>query len=290
MRGGGAAILGILLLSAVAGAGAQTIAAADLQRLQETVAAIGQDIAAMRARDAATARALQAELSDLQDEVTYLKVKLRKEPDVPLVEYTDLRDRLEDLKARARGDEGSAGAYARPGAAPAPKPGSSSAAIPVGTELDVRLQTPLNSGTAQVEDRFEATTLVDLRRDGRVLIPAGSVARGVVTAVKSAGRIDRKGSLSLAFERLTVDGTTYQIRGTLVQAAESEGVKAEAGKIGAGAAVGGVLGGILGGWRGSLAGILLGGGGTMIASEGRQVDLKPGTVLRMRFDEPLVLK
>jgi hypothetical protein len=163
--------------------------------------------------------------------------------------------------------------------------------VPVGTEIDVRLQTPLNSGTAQVEDRFEATTLVDLKsKEGRVLIPAGSLARGVVTAVKAAGRVDRKGSLSLGFERITVNGTTYQIRGTLTQVAESEGVKGEAVKIGAGAAVGGIIGGIIGGVKGTIAGILIGGGGTMVASEGEQVDLKAGTVLRMRFDQELSLE
>ena len=41
--------------------------------------------------------------------------------------------------------------------------------IPAGTEIDVRLQNALNSGTAQVEDRFEATTLVDLNVDGRTV-------------------------------------------------------------------------------------------------------------------------
>jgi len=295
----GAAVLAITLALAIGSATAQTsVSPADIERLQESVTLAGQDIAALRGRDPSQARSLQLELNDLQDEVIYLKVKLRKERGLPLVEYTELRDRLESLKARARGDEGGTGGYAtRPSPAAAPgtrgtpgTPGTLGTPIPVGTELDVRLQTSLNSGTAQIEDRFEATTLVDLRRDGRVVIPAGSVARGVVTAVKAAGRVDRKGSLSLTFERITVNGVTHQVRGTLVQAVESAGVKADAGKIGAGAAVGGVLGGILGGWQGSLAGILLGGGGTMVATEGQQVDLKPGTVLRMRFDQELIVQ
>ena len=63
--------------------------------------------------------------------------------------------------------------------------------IPVGQELDVRLQTPLSSETSTVEQRFETTTAVDLTQDGRVLVPAGSVVRGVVTDVKQPGRIDR---------------------------------------------------------------------------------------------------
>lgn len=40
--------------------------------------------------------------------------------------------------------------------------------IPVGQELDVRLQSTLSSETSTVEQRFEATTLVDLTQDGRV--------------------------------------------------------------------------------------------------------------------------
>ena len=60
--------------------------------------------------------------------------------------------------------------------------------IPVGTEFDVRLQSRLNSGTARVEDRFDATTVVAFDKNGRVLVPAGSVMRGVVTAVEPATR------------------------------------------------------------------------------------------------------
>src|SRR5207244_6626089 len=79
--------------------------------------------------------------------------------------------------------------------------------IPVGTEFDVRLQNSLSSKTSQVEDRFEATTMVDLRDErGRVLVPAGSTMRGIVSSVKKAGRIERTGSLTVAFDRVTING------------------------------------------------------------------------------------
>jgi hypothetical protein len=65
---------------------------------------------------------------------------------------------------------------------------SSQRRSPSGTEIDVRLQTTLNSDTAQVEQRFEATTMVDLYRGSEVLIPAGSIVRGVVSSVQRAGR------------------------------------------------------------------------------------------------------
>jgi hypothetical protein len=48
--------------------------------------------------------------------------------------------------------------------------------VPVGQHLDVRLQTPLSSETANVEDRFQATTAVDLLQGDRVLVPAARLS------------------------------------------------------------------------------------------------------------------
>lgn len=282
---------------------AQDMTTSDVQRLQDSVNDIGTDIASLRKRDAVGARTLQSELDQLQEEVIYLKVKLRKERSVPHADYADVRDRLETLRTRARGDESATGSYASTSTAPVmadtrerdTRNGRASSrddngTIPVGTELDVRLQTALNSDTAQVEDRFEATTMVDLRQDGRVLIPAGSVVRGVVTDVKKAGRVERKGSLTLSFDQVTVNGRAYPMRATVAEALESGGYKEDAGKIGTGAAVGGILGGILGGVKGAIAGVLIGGGGVVAATEGQDVTLTPGTVLRVRIDQALAIR
>src|SRR5207237_6745758 len=97
--------------------------------------------------------------------------------------------------------------------------------LPVGTDFDVRLQTSLSSATARVEDRFDATTAVDLRRGDRVIVPAGSVVHGMVSAVTKTTRIERKGSLTLVFDRITIDGRSYPMRATVVGALESEGIK-----------------------------------------------------------------
>jgi hypothetical protein len=284
----------------------------DIQRLQDLAYDAGRDVQQLRQRgDATFANRLDDELTDLRDEVIYLKVKVRKEGRVSRGEYADLRDRLEDLRARARGDiaqPSNSGRYPsqqppspapRPEPAPAPPPPVERDAprdtrygghmIPVGQELDVRLQTPLSSNTAQVEDRFNATTLVDVTRGNELLIPAGALVRGVVRSVHPAGRLDRKGSMTLSFDQITIEGRSYPIRATVTQAIESEGVKGEAGKIGAGAGVGAIIGGILGGFKGALAGILIGGGGTIAATEGTDVKLDPGTILRIRFDSSLDL-
>jgi hypothetical protein len=41
--------------------------------------------------------------------------------------------------------------------------------------------------------------------------------------------------------------------------------------------------------KGAIAGVLIGAGGTVAATEGTDVELPPGTVLRVRFDSPLNL-
>jgi hypothetical protein len=167
-----------------------------------------------------------------------------------------------------------------------PRSGSSQSVVPAGQEIDVRLLTPLSSDTAQVEDRFEATTVDDLYRGKDLLIPAGSALRGVVSSVNRASRTDRKGSLTVSFDQITVNGRTYPMRGTVTQALESEGLRGEAGRIGAGSAVGAIIGGIIVGVQGDLLGVMIGGGGTIAATEGKDVTLPAGTILRVRLDTP----
>jgi hypothetical protein len=286
-----------------------TVTQADIQRLQDNVFLADRDVSQARSRDAARATQLQTELDDLRDEVVYLKVKLRKERTLARSEYADVRDRIDDLRSRARGDSTSLSAApsstsssSRPTAS-APReassaPGTSSTStrpaaappgsveVPVGTEIDVRLQNTLNSGTNQVEDRFEATTLVDVGVNSRVIIPAGSVMRGVVTSVEPATRGNRTARMTVSFDQVTVNGTPYAIRGTVTQAIEGEGIKGETARIGTGAGVGAIIGGILGGFKGAIAGILIGGGGTIAATEGKEVQVPQGSVLRVRLDSP----
>jgi len=320
-------LLGVLIIGLAAPVAAQqstTVTQADIQRLQDNVYLADRDLSQARSRDAARATQLQAELDDLRDEVVYLKVKLRKERTLSRSEYADVRDRIDDLRSRARGESASpvssssssSSTSASAAVAPAPRPASpapvspassssststnsttstastrttapaNTVEIPVGTEIDVRLQNALNSGTNQVEDRFEATTLVDVGVNSRIVIPAGSLMRGVLTQVEPATRTNRTARMTVSFDQVTVNGQAYAIRGTVSQAIEGSGIKGETARIGTGAGVGAVIGGLLGGFKGALAGILIGGGGTIAATEGKEVQLPQGTVLRVRLDSP----
>jgi hypothetical protein len=282
----------------------------DIQRLQDQVYQAGSDVSRLRSTNPELAASLQTDLDDLRDEEVYLKLKQRKEGNDSRADNSDVESRLQDLRARTRSDgrtdnpappwrtnsDGTAttgsvrGGVAgdersRPEQGTSTR-GTNNSAIPAGQELDVRLESELSSATAQVEQRFQATTVADLYRGNDVLIPAGAVVRGVISSVNKATRMDRKGSMTIAFDQMTVRGRTYPIRGTVTQAIESEGIKGEAGKIGAGAGVGAIIGGIIGGVKGALLGVLIGGGGTVAATEGKDVTLPAGTILRVRLDTP----
>jgi hypothetical protein len=64
---------------------------------------------------------------------------------------------------------------------------------------------------------------VDLSVNGRNLIPAGSVMRGVVTAVEPATRTNRTGRMTVSFDQVTVNGRSYPIRGTVTEAELPQG-------------------------------------------------------------------
>lgn len=162
--------------------------------------------------------------------------------------------------------------------------------IPAGQEFDVRLQTALSSETATAEQRFEATTAVDITQNGQVLIPAGSTVRGVVTAVERPGRIERVGRLQLSFDQMAVRGRTFPIRGMATQVFESGGIRDEVGTAGAGAGVGGVIGGLLGGVKGAVLGAVIGAGGAIAATEGKDVHLPAGSIIRIRLDSPVTVR
>jgi hypothetical protein len=273
--------LGSILLAANVAFAQVAIDMATLERRYED---------AQAAYDRNPSSADRQEISDIRDELGYLRVKQRLGQTVTRTERQRLSDRIERYMNRVSrtsstgvNDRGTRADRQRA------RQGRAGLEIPSGSEIDVRLQTALTSDTAQVEDRVEATTLIDMYQGNDLMVPAGTVLTGWVTSVDRASRTDRKGSMTVEFNRMNVNGRSYDIRAYVTQALESEGLKGEAGRIGAGSAVGAIIGGILGGVKGAIAGILIGGGGVIAATEGKDVHLPEGTVLRVRFDSPVPL-
>src|SRR4030095_11835657 len=159
----------------------------DVQRLQDDIYDATRDITQLRSRDSVLASQLERDLDDVRDDIGYLKVKLRRNESIARSEFSDVRDRIDNIRSRARGDSTEARDRHPAAGSPSdrqPPPVTGRAhnpkEIPVDHEFDIRLPSGLSSQTALVEDRCEATTMVDLRDGEKILVPAGSIVRGTV--------------------------------------------------------------------------------------------------------------
>ncbi|MBA3949980.1 MAG: hypothetical protein H0X44_08570 [Acidobacteria bacterium] len=282
------AFAALLTVLVAAPAAAQTITRADIDRLEVFSNQVTADLNDARSRNVALGN-IDLTAEELREEVIYLKVKQRKGERITRAQYNDVQTRLQTLQNQSRTASSGIRGGMTGSSAQRDRRVYREREIPEGTELDVRLEQALSSETATLEQRFEATTAADIYQNDRVLIPAGSRVRGVVSAVDSASRTDRRGSMTLAFDQITVNGRTYDMRGTVTQVLQGDKSN-EVAKIGGGGAVGAIIGGILGGVKGAILGAVIGAGGTIAATEGSDVKLDAGTVVRVRLDAPLVVR
>jgi hypothetical protein len=174
--------------------------------------------------------------------------------------------------------------------------------IPDGTILIIEMDTKLNSGTAQVSDRFIAriaTPVVDA--GGRTLLQSGAIVEGHVTSVKKAKWAHRSGELGLAFDYVDFgDGRRIPLRATLISGTnpiDEEGdlrakssTKRDAlvttGGAVAGAGVGMLTGVsiLAGGGAGAAAGLT-----AVLIMKGKNVDIDPGERFNLQLVQPMSL-
>jgi hypothetical protein len=166
--------------------------------------------------------------------------------------------------------------------------------IPNGTEMSLRLASPIGTKTGRVGDRFTAIVTSPLRYDG-------ATVEGHIASLSRSGRVTGKTELALAFDSITLaDGRQGAIDADLENIVISEQVKkvGEEGRIesgsrtrdsgirgGIGAAAGAVIGGVVGGAKGAAVGILLGGAvgvGTVYIEGNNDLILDTGTEMVIR--------
>ena len=87
-----------------------------------------------------------------------------------------------------------------------------------------------------------------------------------------------------------MNGREYPIRAMATEVFESKGIREEAKTVGTAGAVGAIVGGIIGGVKGALIGAAVGSGSVIAATEGKDVELQPGTIIRIRLDEPVQVR
>jgi hypothetical protein len=256
----------------------------DLRRLQDDLDSLDDSIDTLRPSHPQY-QGLKDRADEIRDEVVALRVQVRRHernPDRPGPSREDVDDLRRDITALRNDIEGST---ADTGAV------IGSGTLDTGTDIQVRLEQSLSSRTARLEDRFDTTVVRPIRSGGRVVIPAGSRVRGIVTAAEPAERPAKAGKLDLTFDTLTLSGgSRMDIRTRVVSIKEDIDRGDTARKAGLGALLGAVVGRVVGGTKGALIGLVVGGGGAIVASKGDDVELPEGSVLTLRLERPLTVR
>jgi outer membrane protein with glycine zipper len=163
---------------------------------------------------------------------------------------------------------------------PAKPAAPATATLGSGTHFDMAAGDTISSRTAKVGDSFSARVVEDVRSaSGQVVIPAGSVVNGTITAVKPAPDPATPGTLTLAVSSVTVRGTNYPLEASidsLETIHKGRGITTrDAAKVGAGAAAGAILGRVIGGnKKGTVIGGVVGGAvGAGVAANTKDSDI-----------------
>ncbi len=186
---------------------------------------------------------------------------------------------------------------------PAAKPNRSPAAttwsLGSGTHFDMAAADTISSRTSKVGDPFTARVVEDVKdAAGHVVIPAGSVVNGTITDVKPAPNPSTSGTLTLAVSSITVRGTNYPIDASvdsLETKHQGRGVeRADAAKVGAGAAAGALVGRLIGkNAKGTVIGGIVGaavGAGVAAKSKDSDIVLPAGAHILVTVTKALVVK
>jgi hypothetical protein len=181
-----------------------------------------------------------------------------------------------------------------------------SAPIPAGTALMVKLETTLATFSNKPGDPFQARLTQAVVLDGKTVIPAGAMVEGRVTKVAEPRRISGKPTIGILPEALILPtGERFFLDATLVDTnagrdtdVNQEGEFKGSGhdrhdqlETGGGTAGGMLIGGLIGGPPGVLIGGIVGAGSTGAhwLSKHRSATLMAGTELTLELNRPLAM-
>ena len=165
--------------------------------------------------------------------------------------------------------------------------------VPADTVLAVVLDQTISSKTTNSGEKFSATVETPVEVGGKVAIPKGARAEGIVKEAKAAGRFKGGAVLALTLTSVTVNGKDYEIQ-TSSPAMSSKGKgKRTATMVGGGAAGGAAIGAIAGGGKGAAIGALIGaaaGTGGAGFTGNRDITLAAETALNFKLLQPVEIK
>jgi hypothetical protein len=182
----------------------------------------------------------------------------------------------------------------RPAAPPAPVMTTRTYELPVGSDVSVRTNEAINSGTASEGQTFDAEVTRDAKDvNGDIVIPRGSNARIVIKSASKGGKFHGASDLVLDLQTVSIDGRLYSVDTAEIAQKGKSGVganKRTAKYGGGGAALGAIIGAIAGGGKGAAIGAGAGAGAgvlTEVLTKGGSIKVPAESVLTFSLDKPL---
>jgi hypothetical protein len=172
---------------------------------------------------------------------------------------------------------------------PPPKP----LIVPAETVISVTIDQPVGSKISTPGSAFAATVAAPVSIDGRLAIPKGAHASGVVKDAKPAGRFKGGAVLSLTLTNISIKNETYDIQTTAPSETSTGKGKRTAALAGGGAGGGALIGGLAGGGKGALIGGLVGaaaGTGGAAFTGNRDITINAETLLNFKLVQSLEIK
>ena len=165
--------------------------------------------------------------------------------------------------------------------------------VPADTVIAVVLDQTISSKTANSGDKFSATIESPVEIEGKVAIPKGARADGVVKDAKAAGRFKGGATLALELTSITVAGRDYDVQTSGATMSSKGKGKRTAAMVGGGAAGGAAIGAVAGGGKGAAIGALIGaaaGTGGAGLTGNRDITLSAETPLDFKLLQPVKIR
>ena len=187
-----------------------------------------------------------------------------------------------------------------------PAAATDATALPIGTAIRMKLETPLSTSTSKFGDHFSGRVTEAVLLNGKTISPVGASLEGQVIRSTSQRRIKGLPTMDLRPTTVTLpDGQKYAINATIVDTStpgklnvtDEGGIKgkghdrADTVELGVGTALGTGIGAAIDGWKGAGIGAAIGAGITTIhwLIKTRNASIPAGTELIMELSHPVAL-
>ncbi len=150
--------------------------------------------------------------------------------------------------------------------------------LAIGTEISLRMENEINSGSSEIGDTFTALVSEPVKKQERLILPAGSIVSGTIVRVSKRARNGKNGELTIRFDRIVLpNSVSRRLDAELVTPIlqkESKGKRILI--VAISSAIGAIVGGLSNSGKGAALGAGIGAGagaGASAAIKGKDISI-----------------